>query len=71
MEFNKHDLNIFHDLADKRELVIVEGKNGFGQKFKTVGCFMPDKNSFGEYIYIQEHGFALFQGEYNNKGEKQ
>ena len=71
MEFNKHDLNVFHNLADNRDIIVVEGKNGLGQKFKTIGCIMPDKNSFGEYIYIQEQGFALFQGEHNDKGEKQ
>lgn len=71
MEFNKFDLSMFSCLAESRAIVLVEGKNGLGQKFKTIGCFMPDRNSMGEYIYIQEQGFALFQGEYNNKGEKQ
>lgn len=71
MKFNEHDLSLFSCFAESRAIVLVEGKNGLGQKFKTIGCFMPDRNSMGEYIYIQEQGFALFQGEYNNKGEKQ
>lgn len=71
MEFNNHDLKTFYQLAENREIMIVEGKNGLGQKYKTAGCFMADKNAMGEYIYIQRTGFALFQGEYNEKGEKQ
>lgn len=71
MKFNKYDLSKFANMAENREIVIIEGKNGMGQKFKTMGCFMTDKNEMGDYLYIQDQSFALFQGEYNKNGEKQ
>lgn len=70
MEFTKDDLLKFAELADNHSIVIIEGKNGLGQKFKTIGCFIPEQTALGEYFYIQKDRFALFQGEYN-KGEKQ
>ena len=71
MNFNQHDLKVFADKAEKREIVIVEGKNGLGQKFKTIGCFMPNRNTMGDFTYILNNSFGLFQGEYDQNGEKQ
>ena len=71
MKFNEHDLKVFSQIADNRDIVIVEGLNGIGQKFKTIGCFMPTKTAMNNYYYILEDGFALFQGQYDDKGEMQ
>ena len=62
MKFTEEQIKMLSDCAEKKERVVVYGKNSLGQKFSTQGFIMPGI-LHGQPTWITDHGLSLFVGQ--------
>lgn len=71
MKLSQENIKTLHECAEKRQRLVVTGKNAIGQKFTTEGFILPGITSKGQPNWVSECGFGLFVGQtrQNSKGE--
>lgn len=71
MKLSQENIKTLHECAEKRQRLVVTGKNAIGQKFTTEGFILPGITSKGQPNWVSECGFGLFVGQtrQNSMGE--
>ena len=69
MELTQEQIKMLSDYAEKKERVVVYGKNSLGQKFSTQGFIMPGTSN-GRPDWITDHGLCLFVGQTRQYGQE-
>lgn len=71
MKLSQENIKALHKCAEKKQRLVVTGKNAIGQKFTTEGFILPGITSKGQPSWVSECGFGLFVGQtsQNSMGE--